>query len=180
MTTAANTQKEDFPSALAAPGRSPEIPEAADAYGWLIGSWELDVCHFFVDVRARQIKGEVHFAWVMEGRAVQDIWIMPRRTERGGEVDRKLNMYGTTLRVWDADIQAWRVTWIDPVTGKRNELIGSRSCNDVVQVGRRTDGTTIRWIFSDITPDSFRWTGESLQPDGQTWKLDAEFRARRI
>jgi hypothetical protein len=28
---------------LAAPGRSPEIPESADAYGWLVGSWDLDV-----------------------------------------------------------------------------------------------------------------------------------------
>src|SRR5207245_9026670 len=28
---------------LGAPGRSPEIPEPADAYSWLVGSWELDV-----------------------------------------------------------------------------------------------------------------------------------------
>lgn len=28
---------------LAAPARSSEIPESADAYGWLVGSWELDV-----------------------------------------------------------------------------------------------------------------------------------------
>ena len=26
---------------IQAAGRSPEIPESADVYGWLIGSWEL-------------------------------------------------------------------------------------------------------------------------------------------
>jgi hypothetical protein len=31
---------------LATAGRAPEIPESADAYGWLVGSWELDVFHY--------------------------------------------------------------------------------------------------------------------------------------
>ena len=43
---------------LAAPSRSPEIPESADAYGWLVGSWELDVwVYWAMDVRARGLKG---------------------------------------------------------------------------------------------------------------------------
>ncbi len=172
-------EKADFHTVLAAPGRSPEIPESADVYGWLIGSWELDVHHYVVDVAARHIKGEVHFAWVLEGRAVQDVWIMPPRSQRTADVDKSLNMYGTTLRVWDAAIQAWRVTWINPVTGRRDELIGRRSGSDIVQVGTHSDGTPIRWIFSEITRDSFRWTGEALEPDGKTWKLEGEFRARK-
>ena len=28
---------------LASPGRSAEIKESADIYGWLVGSWELDI-----------------------------------------------------------------------------------------------------------------------------------------
>jgi len=43
MTTIEAGEKVDLRGILAASGRSPEIPEAADAYGWLIGSWELDV-----------------------------------------------------------------------------------------------------------------------------------------
>jgi hypothetical protein len=182
MTTimAANTQKLEFPAALAASGRAPEIPEAWDLYGWLVGSWELDVLTYGVEVGDRHIKGEVHFSWALEGRAVQDVWIMPRRSERTPDLLKTGNMYGTTLRVWDPAIQAWRVTWINPVTGARDELIGRRSGKDLVQIGTHADGTPIRWIFSEITPDSFRWTGEALEPDGQTWKLQGEFRARRI
>jgi hypothetical protein len=152
---------------LQAAGRAPEIQEAADAYGWLIGSWDLDVIHYGVDVSAQKLRGEVHFAWVLEGRAVQDVWISPGR------------MYGTTLRVWDAALQAWRVTWINPLTGARDELVGRRIGEEIVQVGRHGDGTPIRWNFTERTPDSFRWTGEALQPDGKTWKLEGEFRALR-
>lgn len=179
MTTVAAQDRADFQTVLAAPGRSPEIPESADIYGWLIGSWELDVFDPAEDGSIRGSKGEVHFGWVLEGRAVQDVWIMPRRSERTPDLGKTSNRYGTTLRVWDPSIQAWRATWINPVTGFRNELIGRRIGNDIVQVGTHSNGTPIRWIFSEITPDSFRWTGESLNPDGKTWKLEAEFHGKR-
>jgi len=172
-------ERNELHIALAAPGRSTEIPESCDIYGWLIGSWELDVLHYRVDVRERHLKGEVHFARVLEGRAVQDVWIMPPRAERSGPPDRTCNMYGTTLRLWDPALQAWRITWINGVTGTRDELIGRRSGNDIVQIGTHANGTPIRWIFSEITADSFRWTGESLDADGQSWKLEGEFRAKR-
>lgn len=165
---------------LVAQGRSPEIPEAMDVYGWLIGSWELEVRHYWVDVRGRNLKGEVHFAWVLEGRAVQDVWIMPGRSDRTVKPDRNCNMYGTTLRVWDAALEAWRVTWFNPVTGARCDLVGRWTGKEIVQVGALPNGTPIRWIFSEITKESFRWTGESLSPDGKTWELQGDFRARRI
>ena len=111
----------DFRSRLAAPGRSPEIPASADVYGWLCGSWELDVIHYrAIDVRGRGMRGEVHAGWVLEGRAVQDVWIMPRVSERSANADKTM-----------------------------------------------------------ITPDSFHWRGEALQPDGTAWKLEGEFRATR-
>jgi hypothetical protein len=171
---------ERFTTVLTAPARAPEIPESADVYGWLVGSWELDVRHYRVDVSHAGLKGEVHFARVLEGRGVQDVWIMPQRSARQGEPDRAANMYGTTLRVWDVALQAWRVTWVNPVNGTRDELIGRWSGKDIVQVGTHQDGTPIRWTFTDITPGSFRWTGEALSPDGRTWVLQGEFLARRM
>src|SRR5260221_14003663 len=95
MTTiqAERKEKVDFFTTLAASDRSPEIPALADVYGWLVGSWELDVRHYGVDVAARHLKGEVHFARVLEGRAVQDVWIMPRLSERSPEIDKTANMF---------------------------------------------------------------------------------------
>jgi hypothetical protein len=121
----------------------------------------------------------VHFSRVLEGRAVQDVWIMPRRSERE-TAEQGFNMYGMTIRVWDAALEAWRVTWINAVNGNRDELVGRRSGKDIVQLGTHANGTPIRWMFTDITPDSFRWTGETLQSDGRTWNLEGEFQAKRM
>ena len=181
MATVAIEKQGHLLAVLAALGRAPEIPESADAYGWLIGSWELDVCHYWArDVSAQRIKGEAHFAWVLEGRAMQDVWIMPRRSDRIGSLDKTMNMYGTTLRVWDPTIEAWRITWRNPAGDHHEEQIGRRSGNDVVQIGTRPDGTPTRWSFTEITPESFHWLGEALAKDGKTWILEGEFRAARM
>jgi len=181
MVTTVAAQKGSFLAVLTTPGRSPEIPEAADAYGWLIGSWELDVLRYWAqDVAAQGIKGEAHFCWVLEGRAVQDVWIMPRLADRTVPLDKTRNMYGTTLRVWDPTIKAWRISWRNPAGDHHEEQIGRKSGNDVVQTGTRPDGTPTRWTFTEITSDSFHWLGEALMPDGKTWNLEGEFRARRL
>jgi hypothetical protein len=157
--------------ALAAPGRSAEIPAVEDVYGWLVGSWALEVLRYGVDVRDRQIRGEAHFGWVLEGRAIQDVWIM--------QATPLVSTYGTTFRVWDPALQAWRVTWMNPISGRRDELIGRRHGSDIVQIGTHGDGTPIRWRFTEITAESFRWLGEALDPDGATWTLEAEFFGRK-
>jgi hypothetical protein len=173
-------QRVDFFSVLAAPGRSSDIPESADVYGWLCGSWDLAVLHYRgINVTARDMRAEVHAARVLEGRAVQDVWIMPRREDRDGYSDRTMNMFGTTLRSWDAAIQAWRIAWTNPASGHREEQVGRWSGPDILQEGTRADGTKTRWTFTEITADSFHWRGEALYPGKETWVLEGEFLAQR-
>jgi hypothetical protein len=171
----------DFLLLLSSGGRSPEIPESDDVYGWLVGSWELDVLHYrAADVSAKGITGEAHFGWTLEGRAIQDVWIMPRCSHRTSDSDRVNNMYGTTLRIWDPVIRAWHIRWINPVSGHEERQIGRRVGGEIVQIGTRVDGTPTRWRFTEIAGDSFHWIGEALDHDGRRWKLEGEFRARRI
>ena len=109
---AVETQQAGFPTVLISSGRSPDVSESDDVYGWLCGSWDLEVVRYRgVDVRERRLTGEVHAARALEGRTVQDVWIMPRREDRGADLDRSMNMYGTTLRSWDPVIRAWRIAW---------------------------------------------------------------------
>jgi hypothetical protein len=173
-------RQRDFYALLAAPARSPEIPESADVYGWLCGSWDLEVLRYRgVDVSQRDLRGEVHAARVLEGRAVQDVWIMPRVDERRGDSDPTMNMYGTTLRTWDAATHAWRIAWTNPVRGHYEVQAGGWSGRDILQEGTRPDGTKTRWTFTEITSNSFRWRGEALYPNASAWTLEAEFLAKR-
>ena len=43
----------------------------------------------------------------------------------------------------------------------------------------RVNGTPTRWRVTEITADSFRWLGDVLDADGQTWRPEAEFPGRR-
>ena len=167
-------------AALAASGRSPDIPESNDAYGWLVGSWELDVTAHDDAGNVTYSTGEAHFAWVLEGRAVQDVFINPRRSDREPDSPKFANWFGTTIRIYDPSIHAWRVNWFNPHDGVRAELIGRWRGKDVVQEGKFPDGTPIRWTYRDIVENSCLWRGERLEPDGKTWRLQVEFHARRM
>ena len=182
MATQPVREQHAFHTYLEFPMRADEISASADLYAFLLGSWELDVRRYWVDVSSRGLRGEVHAARVLEGRAIQDVWIMPRFVDRKGPPDPKLDMYGTTLRVWDSKLQAWRITWINPVNDQQVEQIGragGADGRDVIQLGTLPDGTQTRWSFTEITKDSFHWRGESLATGASEWKLEGEFLARR-
>jgi len=169
----------ELSNALLSPGRSPEIPEASDVYGWLVGSWDLEVRHYAgVNVGGRGLRGELHAAWALEGRAVLDTWIMPPRGARP-PADPAQNMYGTTLRSWDPTIQAWRIAWSNPARSHYEQQIGRWHGKDIVQLGVRANGTATRWMFTEITPSTFHWLGDALAVDGRTWTREGEFVARR-
>ena len=46
-------------------------------YGWLIGDWRFNAVVHADDGARHTGEGEIHFAWVLEGRAIQDVWILP-------------------------------------------------------------------------------------------------------
>ena len=169
-----------FLEILPSAGRSPAIPPVDDLYGFLIGSWELDLTAYDDDGNITHSIGEAHCGWVLQGLAVQDIFINPRRADRGPESPKFANWYGTTIRIYDPSIQAWRVSWFNPHDGFRAELIGRRQGQNIVQEGHFPDGTPIRWSFREITADSCLWRGEKLEGDGKTWRLQVEFRARKL
>jgi hypothetical protein len=108
------------------------------------------------------------------------VFINPRRSDRSPNAAKFANWFGTTIRIYDPSIQAWRVNWFNPHDGVRAEQIGRRRGNQIVQEGTFPDGTPNRWTFSEIAEDSFRWRGERLEPDGKTWRLQVDFRGRRM
>jgi hypothetical protein len=162
-------------SALHAEASSPEIPEHDRIYDWLIGSWNARVVDYLHDGAPLESSGEWHFGWVLEGRAIQDVWISPPRNLRDRNLPKVGNRYGTTIRVFNPENRQWVVTWINPVNGTHNLLLAKKIADNIVQEGRDSDGNIIRWVFTDIKEREFRWYGERSFDCGKTWKLEAEF-----
>jgi hypothetical protein len=51
--------------------------------------------------------------------------------------------------------------------------------DEIVLSGKTDEGDPLRWIFSDISADSFRWRSEVSSDGGITWRLTVEMRMRR-
>ncbi len=177
---ATDSRAAGFLATLLASGPAPALADGAGTYDWLIGSWEATVVDYDPDGARHESRGEWHFAWVLAGRAVQDVWISPPRAEQektGGAGERV--RYGTTLRVFDPAAGTWRVAWFNPVSGAEVHLVGRRAGDAVIQEGQLADGARIRWSFVDIRPHSFTWRGELSIDGGRTWNVDAEFLCTR-
>jgi hypothetical protein len=138
-------------------------------YGWLIGRWEMEsVVHKDDAATEPGPRGEIHFGWVLEGRAIQDVWSLPGF------------FYGTTLRIYDPALDAWHILWSDPVKQYYTRQLGRARGQDIVQEGEDATGRPVRWSFTEITPDSFHWLGEHSPDEGAGWQLQIEFFARRV
>lgn len=161
-----------FASALVSPGPHPAVPPEHRIFAPFIGSWDLVVTWYEGGKPSRTEQGEWHFAWVLQGRAVQDVWIVP---PRGG--DAEPYEYGTSLRFYDPEIGAWRSTWIGPMRRSIEKFIARQIGDEVVLETRRETGERMRWIFSDVTPGGFRWRN-LLERSGE-WTRVQDFAATR-
>lgn len=162
-----------FAEALISPSRSPEITAQQDIYAPLLGAWNVEARDRTEAGTFQVSHGEWLFARTLEGRAVQDVWIAPVRGNRPLGGTRAGNRYGTSVRTFDPKTRSWQVTWFNPVTGAFDVLQVRMDGERIIQEGTRRDGQRIRWIFKEITDDTFHWTGEGQLPDG-SWRLEAE------
>jgi hypothetical protein len=147
-------------------------------FGRFVGSWHLEWAGTGTDGQPASMTGELHFGWVLGGRAVQDVWIVPGRSQPG-EGEPPLAFHGSTIRFYDPAIDAWRSTWIEPVNGRVRRFTGRPSDGDIVLVSDEED-PQLRWRFTDITADSFTWRAESSSDGGASWHFDEQMLATRV
>ena len=168
---------------LHAGGPAPDRAEALELYGQFVGDWDTDIATYTPDGVRHQGQGEIHFGWVLEGRVVQDVWMIPRREERRPDAPAMPvagNWYGTTIRVYDPALNAWHIHWIDPANNTYRQQVGRRQGADIVQEGATETGALTRWSFTEITPQSFHWKGEASFDKGASWRLLVEVFAQRV
>lgn len=160
---------------LAASGPAKGLEQELMLFGRFIGDWEILERRYQLDDGSwRSTAGEIHWGWILGGRAIQDVWIAYER-ETG-----RLDQYGTTVRFYDTDMHVWRSTWISAIHNTVMEFAGGESGRDIVLECKDHDEEIIRWIFYDIGDKSFRWRAETSMDGGGGWTTKMEMRVRRI
>jgi len=164
---------------LVSNGPSPDLADKLRLFGQFVGDWEAEFTAYAPDGSRQMEKAEWHFGWVLEGRAIQDVWIIPRRSDRETSNFTRRD-YGTTLRFYDPSLDAWQAVWVSPPHGEVITFIARKVGDEIVLEGKDPEDAPMRWIFSLITSDSFHWRRVFSSDGGQTWKLQKEMSVRRI
>jgi hypothetical protein len=167
---------EGLAAVLHAPGPAAELVGELETFGQFVGSWRID---WYGSATAQEADavGELHFGWVLGGRAVQDVWVVHSPGQPGAGVPPRA-FHGSTLRFYDSRLGAWRSTWIEPINGRVRQFIGRPAGKEIELVSLDGD-PLLRWRFTDIQPDSFWWIGEYSTDETRTWLVEERMRCTR-
>lgn len=163
----------EFSNALCSTKRNERIPEDYDFFGNLIGEWDIEWNDHLEDTLPRLVKGEWIFSRILDGTAIQDLFIVPSRAERlqNKQPDAE---YGTTLRFFNPKTLAWDIFY--GCTGEAIRLTAHKMNEEIIL----TENTTqkMRYVFSEITPSTFLWRKEQMDESGK-WQIIAKVNAEK-
>jgi hypothetical protein len=163
---------------LNADGPDPALKDKLMLFGQLVGDWEYESERYFPTGYVSKRTGEIHFGWILNGTAIQDVWIARVENPLPGI---PATSFGTTIRFYDPKIDAWRITWITPVGSLIQSFVARAVGDEIILEGKTPDGTRPeRWVISEITPQSCRWRSEEFNDDEKTWRLIHKLAARRV
>jgi hypothetical protein len=95
----------DAVAQAAASGPKSKAPESA-FFDRLIGTWDVSYDLYGKDGKVRQLPGQVTYAWILDGGALQEIW---------SDVDGKaVKPYGTMISYLDTKRGRWNAIWVYP------------------------------------------------------------------
>ncbi len=162
-----------------ASGPHPDYRDKLMLFGQFEGIW--DVAITFYDNAGNLIfdgQGVWEFAWVMDGRVLQDVLTFPDLHDSSVTAPGKRNI-GTSLRHYDPKTDSWRVVWIGASSGNLCFLTARQEGANLL-IERNDPGMSLlRWQFTDITETQFRWTGHFSTDGGKTWLLEQEMHATK-
>jgi hypothetical protein len=87
--------REAMITALGSATPNPSMGEEAQTFDRLVGTWDAEFTFYRDDGTVFHKKGELLFGWIMDGRAIQDLWIgYPTESQKERTI-------GTTIRFFD-------------------------------------------------------------------------------
>ena len=162
---------------LYAGGVAPDFQQKLQLFSQFIGDWNIHSTWFLPHNVIVEGAGQVSFGWILYGTAIQDVWTgeainPPEKFPKKG--------FGTTIRIYDDNIKAWKCIWIAPYSSVVMTFIARQKGDEIVLEGTNAKGNLENWIYSNITANSFEWRAEISVDKGLTWNLDQKIFAKKI
>lgn len=164
-----------FCQALTALNPSSHIPPQDNWFAPLIGHWDFEWIDKKGDMECK-VPGEWIFSWIIEGCAIQDVFICPSRPNRQGDMFKNA-AYGTTLCWYNAQEHCWEAVYADKES--YTTLKAQKDKSDIVLTCTNCEGYQMKWIFSDITSDNFHWRNIISNDNGENWTVAGQLFASR-
>jgi hypothetical protein len=168
-------REDEFVKALLAEERADVIPEEYDWYAPLIGDWDFDYWDSYGVTdpsEKRHVKGEWLFRRVLLGTGIEDLFICPSRATRDTNPQPD-GEYGVALRMFNAEKKCYDMVYACEKYMTRLEIHKVADKIECHVVGRQE-----KWVFSDITENTFRWRNTTQSENGE-WKVNSEIFAKR-
>jgi hypothetical protein len=162
-------------TALRASGPHPSLGDRAAVLGRLVGTWDVEYMDIAKDGKAIHRTGELLVGWVMDGRAIEDLWIVyPSAPAEEREVY-------ADVRYFDPKSGTWPAVFIDPQVASIATFTGGAAGADRIVLDSQdlVAGQTRRWSFNDIRDDSLVFRDDASSDGGKTWKLKSEYHMKR-
>ena len=118
------------------------------------------------------------FSWVLDGRVIQDVLAYADLGDVKKDVPG-LRRIGTSLRHYDPEKDTWRVVWLGATSGVLVLLTAGLAGDEIWVEGKEGESALLRWMFTEIALDRFRWMGLISEDGGQSWRKEQEMLARR-
>jgi len=166
----------DFSNALICETCRDELKEKLNLFGQFVGEWEFEGIIGKGTPEERRIPGEWIFSWILDGTAIQDVFICPSRKECEKNPDPNAE-YGTTVRFYNQSTDAWDMFY--GLSGATHILEGKQIGTQIIVKNKSESEGVAQWVFSDITPNSFHWQNRTSYDNGVTWTVNFELFARR-
>lgn len=159
---------------LEAGGPNPSLGIHAGVIDRLTGTWDVKYTDYSRDGKVTHRTGELTFGWVMDGRVMQDLWVVnPSAADEGREVYSDLFFF-------DPKTNAWLSASVDPEHPSIARFTGHTGGDNRLVFESHDFGTEeTRWSYNDIRSDSFVFRAEESGDGGRTWKVQSEYHMSR-
>jgi hypothetical protein len=156
-------------SALEAPGPHASLGDQAQLLGRLVGAWDVEYGDVGKDGTVKHRTGRLIVGWVMDGRAIQDLWVVE---PSGGRTEREVY---ADLRYFDPKTRTWPATFIDPEHASSARFTAIATQTDRIELHTPDLGAAdSRWSFTELSPTAVVFRDESSDDGGKTWRLRSE------